>query len=168
MTLALKTKSSHAVRGFLYALNASNGELTKIAEGLGLDAVWNTDGSGAIYSRSDADGNMQNIKFVDARTLSEKELDIKTIAEKCVFLKTLKNIAYCAAPRGAAGGLPDDWWKGKISFTDDFVSLDISTGRTSSFIPTPLDVVSPKILADDSYLLFQDKASGFLWGLKLK
>src|SRR3989338_4579950 len=169
--IALITKSSCAARGFLYSLNVNTGEFAKIAEGLGLDAVWSADGSGALYSRVTSDGNLFDLRFVDAKTGETKDLGVKTIAEKCAFSRTEKNIAYCAAPRSpapGAGGLPDDWWKGKISFQDDFVLINTATGQISSFVPTPLDVVSPKILADDSYLLFRDKPSGNLWSLKLK
>ncbi|QQG42700.1 MAG: hypothetical protein HYW15_00535 [Candidatus Giovannonibacteria bacterium] len=169
--IALKTKSSYAARGFLYSLNINTGEFAKIAEGLGLDAVWNLDGSGALYSRVTSDGNFFDLRFVDAKTGETKDLGVKTIAEKCAFSRTLKNAAYCAAPHSPApgvGGLPDDWWKGKISFQDDFVLINTATGQVSSFIQTPLDVISPKILADDSYLLFRDKSSGDLWSLKLK
>lgn len=168
--ISLKTKSSYAVRGFLYALNPSTGEFNKITEGLGLDAVWNSDGSGALYSTSDIDGNMLNLKFVDSKTGVIKEIGAKTIAEKCAFLKTSKNLVYCGAPRLDSGqtSFPDVWWQGKVSFQDDFVSIDVSTGAVSNFVSTNLDVISPKPISDDSYLLFRDKSSGNLWSLKLK
>ncbi|MDP3934988.1 MAG: hypothetical protein Q8Q46_02120 [Candidatus Giovannonibacteria bacterium] len=171
-TIALKTKSSYAVRGFLYAVNIGSGAFSKIAEGLGLDAIWNKDGSGVLYSRSDADGNILNIKFLDIKTGAEKEFSVKTIAEKCAFLNTLKNIAYCGVPRLSAGRItekqPDAWWQGKVSFQDNFVSLDTATGQNSVFVPTPTDITQPKLLLDDSSLLFRDKTSGNLWSLKLK
>ncbi len=168
-TLALKTKSSYAVRGFLYTLNVNTGALVKIAEGLGLDAAWNSDGSGALYSSVAQDGNMLNLRFVDAKTNETKTLNIKTIAEKCAFLKTLKNVAYCGTPRAESrGGLPDSWWQGKISFQDDFIVIDATVAETLFFVPTPLDITNPKSLANDSYLLFRDKSSGNLWSLKLK
>lgn len=167
-TLSLKTKSSYAVRGFLYTLNINTGALNKIAEGLGLDAVWNSDGSGALYSTVSVGGNMLNLKFADIKTGEIKDLGVKTIAEKCSFLKTLKNIAYCGAPKNQPAGLPDTWWQGKIAFTDDFVVVDTTIAQALFFVPTELDVTSPKLLANDSYLLFRDKSSGNLWSLKLK
>ena len=167
--VALKTKSSYAIRGFLYTVNIESGIFTKIAEGLGLDAVWNKDGSGALYSRSDADGNMLNIKFLDVKTGVEKEFIVKTIAEKCAFLNTLKNVAYCGVPREKTlERMPDAWWQGKVGFQDDFVLLDTATGQSSVFVPTPTDITQPKLLLDDSFLLFRDKTSGNLWSLKLK
>ena len=168
-TIALKTKSSYAIRGFLYTVNIESGIFTKIAEGLGLDAVWNKDGSGALYSRSDADGNILNIKFLDVKTGVEKEFTVKTIAEKCAFLNTLKNIAYCGTPKSTESvKYPDAWWQGRVGFQDDFVLLDTITGQNSVFVPTPTDITQPKLLLDDSFLLFRDKTSGNLWSLKLK
>ena len=167
-TLALKTKSSYAVRGFLYTLNVNTGALVKIAEGLGLDAVWNFDGSGALFSTVSSEGNMLNLKFVDAKTNETKTLNIKTIAEKCAFLKTLKNVAYCGMPKNPPAALPDAWWQGKISFQDDFMAIDTTIAETLFFVQTPLDITNPKPLANDSYLLFRDKSSGNLWSLKLK
>ena len=173
-TIALKTKSSYAIRGFLYTLNIKTGAFVKIAEGLGLDAVWNSDGSGALYSASDSDGNLLNLKFVDAKTGETKELSVRTIAEKCAFLRTQKNAAYCAAPRVAPtqrseqASLPDAWWQGKVSFQDDFVLVDAQSGQFSAFISSPLDVINPLVLANDSFLLFRDKNTNNLWSLKLK
>lgn len=171
--IALKTKSSYAVRGFLYTVNVGSGVFARIAEGLGLDAVWNKDGSGVIYSRSDADGNMLNIKFLDIKTGAEKEFAVKTIAEKCAFLNTLKNIAYCGVPKvaptpGSESRMPDAWWQGKVNFQDNFVLLDTTTGQSLVFVPTPTDITQPKLLSNDSFLLFRDKTSGNLWSLKLK
>jgi len=167
--ISLKTKSSRALAGFLYALDPKTGSLNKIAEGRGLDAVWNSNGSGAIFSTASSRGDMLNLKFADIKTGEIKDLGVKTIAEKCVFLKTLKSVAYCGVPRAESrSGLPDDWWKGKVSFADDFVAVDTTIAQTLFFVPTQLDITSPTSLANDSYLLFRDKSSGNLWSLKLK
>lgn len=172
--IALKTKSSYAVRGFLYTVNPSTGAFSKIAEGLGLDAVWSTDALGALYSASDSDGNLLNLKFVDIKTGETKELGARTVAEKCAFSRTQKNLAYCAVPKVAPtlgseqASLPDAWWQGKVSFQDNFVLIDISTGKVSTFTPTNFDIINPKPISDDSWLLFRDKLTGSLWSVKLK
>src|SRR3989344_1609601 len=176
-TIALKTKSSYGARGFIYALNASTGApaspsqggFNKVAEGLGLDAIWNSDGSGTLYSVSDADGNLLNLKFVDAKTGATKEFSVKTIAEKCAFSKTRKNLVYCAVPDNPQQAkYPDAWWQGKVTFRDDFVSIDVSSGQTSVLVSAKADATQPRVLSDDSWLLFRDKSSGNLWSLKLK
>ena len=166
--LAIKTKSSYASRGFLYAINIKTGALGKIAEGLGLDAIWSKDGAKALYSSVSSSGRMQNIKIFDIKTSAVKEVAVKTIAEKCLFLNTIKFV-YCGTPRTESRGkLPDAWWQGKISFQDAFVNINAETGEYAQFVPTPSDVTSPKALNNDSYLIFKDKNTGDLWSLKLK
>lgn len=173
--IALKTKSSYAARGFLYSLNINTGEFTKVAEGLGLDAVWNGDASGALYSRVTSDGNLFDLRFVDVKTGETKEFGVRTIAEKCAFLRTEKNLVYCAAPKVAPtqgseqlSGMPDNWWQGKVSFRDDFVLIDAAKGQVTTLVPSPLDAINPRVPADDSFLLFRDKNTDNLWALKLK
>lgn len=167
--VSLKTKSSYAYNGYMYTLNINNKVFDKVAEGRGLDAVWNKDGSGFIYSTVNSGGRMQNIKFFDMKSGKEKEIAAKTLAEKCVFLKTLKNIAYCAVPNNPnPAKYPDEWWQGKIAFGDDINLVDGETGQISFFVPAPVDAINPKIMSDDSYILFRDKNTGALWSLKLK
>ncbi len=168
--LALKTKSSYAARGFLYTVNINSGSMTKITDGLGLDAVWNSDGSGVLYSQVGPDGQMLNLKFYDVKSGASTDMGLKTIAEKCAFLNTTKNIAFCGIPRNPdpARRYPDEWWQGATTFLDDFWMIDIKSGQAASFVPTPSDIVNPKAMSDDSYLIFKDKTSGALWSLKLK
>lgn len=168
--LSIKTKSSYAIPGFLYSISVSSGALTKIAEGLGIDAVWNSDGSGVLYSYASAGGGMQSLKFYDIKSGKTQDLDLRTIAEKCAFLKTQKNLALCAAPKSINPSLkyPDDWWKGKFISQDDFFAVDVIKGTASGFSQTALDAVMPKVLPDDSFLIFQDRTTGEMWSLKLK
>lgn len=168
--LSIKTKSSFASTGFLYTVSVSSGVLAKIAEGLGLDAIWNSDGSGVLYSTVNSGGAIQSLKFYEIKSGITKDLGLRTIAEKCAFLKTQKNIALCAAPKNISSSLkyPDDWWKGKIAFQDDFFIVDLVKGEATGFSQTNLDAVMPKVLPDDSFLLFQDRTTGVLWSLKLK
>ena len=167
--LAIKTKSSYAAVGYLYSVDIKTGVLVKRADGLGLDTVWNTDGSGVIISTVNGGGQIQPLQFLDINTQSTKELNVRTIAEKCVFLKTVKNVAYCGTPKLLPSArYPDAWWQGIVAFEDNFSIIDVASGDSSVFVPTPTDIINPKLLANDSYLLFRDKNTGFLWSLKLK
>lgn len=171
--VALKTKSSYLVTGYLYTVDVKTGALNKIADGLGLDAVWNSDGSGALYSSVNSGGAMNTLKFYEVKSQAVKNINIRTIAEKCAFLRTTKTIAYCGAPRSTQNAAssfkyPDDWWKGKVAFQDDFVVIDTAKEETTPFVTTTLDAVKPTPLLDDSWLFFKNKSSGALWSLKLK
>jgi len=170
--ISLKTPSSYLATGFLYSVDAKTGALAKIAEGLGLDAIWNSDGTGAIYSTTNAGGGIGELKFYDIKSDKTMNLGVRTIAEKCAFLKTKesKNMAYCAVPKNAFTEFkyPDDWWKGKISFSDDFVLIDTAQGTALPFITTTMDIINPNGFADDSWMVFRNKNDGALWSIKLK
>ncbi len=170
--LSLKTKSSYASRGYLYKMDIRTETLEKIAEGLGLDAVWSGDGLGVLYSTVNSAGEMQNLIYLNTKTGEKKEILIKTVAEKCAFLNSIKTVAYCGVPKLDSNVLsqkyPDSWWQGRTSFIDDFWLFDVATNQLASFIATSFDVINPKLMSDDSYLIFQDKISGSLWSLKLK
>lgn len=165
--ISLKTKSSYAINGFLYTMSASGppagGGFSKVVESLGLDAVWNSNASGLVYTNSDLD-----LFYLDAKTGANKSLGLKTVAEKCVFSKAKTNIVYCAIPKIINdANYPDEWWQGKISFEDNIVAIDINTLDLILFAETLSDVVNLTLLENDTYLLFKDRNTGELWGLKL-
>ena len=85
--IALKTKSSYAAEGFLYTLNTSGGLLKKIVQGLGLDAIWSTDGKQVLYSTVNTVKRPQPTKIYELASGKTLELPFAPIAEKCVFGK---------------------------------------------------------------------------------
>ncbi|MDO8523147.1 MAG: hypothetical protein Q7S12_02585 [bacterium] len=167
--LAVKTKSSYASRGYLYTFTPSGGSFTKIAEGLGLDAAWNKDGAGVLVSTVANSGQIQPLKYIDIKSSEEKELSLRTIAEKCAFLNNLKTSVYCAAPNTMPlAKYPDAWWQGAVSFRDDLFIINTVDGKVTDIAASSLDIVRPSILSDDSFMVFRDKTTGFLWSMKLK
>lgn len=162
--IALKTKSSYAVNGFLYMVNANGGNFNKIADAPGLDVIWNNDGSGIVYTDSNLD-----LFFLDTKTGTKKSLGFKTIAEKCAFSKVKNNIVYCAIPSIISpNNYPDAWWQGKVSFEDNIIAIDTTTLDLVLFAKTQSDAVNPIITKDDAFLLFKNRNNGELWSLKLK
>ncbi|OGF70881.1 hypothetical protein A3C73_02285 [Candidatus Giovannonibacteria bacterium RIFCSPHIGHO2_02_FULL_44_11] len=167
--LAVKTKSSYASRGYLYTFTPAGGSFSKVAEGFGLDAAWNKDGTGVIVSTVSGGGQIQPLKYIDIKSSAEKELELLTIAEKCVFPSNLKTYAYCAAPMNVPSvKYPDTWWQGAVSFRDNIFSINTSDGKTTNIAASSADIIRPIILSDDSFIAFQDKTTGFLWSMKLK
>lgn len=162
--IALKTKSSYAMLGFLYTINSSGGNFTKVVESLGIDSVWNKDGSGLVYTNSNLD-----LFYLDTKIGTNKSLGFKTVAEKCIFSKIKNNIVYCAIPKIInEANYPDEWWQGKIFFEDNIIAIDTETLDLVLFAETLSDVVNPVSLDGDTYLLFKDRNTGELWSLKLK
>ena len=166
--IALKTKSSYAVPGFLYTINANGTGFSKVVESLGLDAVWNKDASGLVYTNSDLD-----LFYLDIKTGTNKSLGLKTVAENCVFSNPPAggkiNIVYCAIPKIITdANYPDEWWQGKIAFEDNIIAIDTDTLDLILFAETQSDAVNPILLDGDTHLLFKDRNTGELWSLKLK
>lgn len=102
-------------------------------------------------------------------------LDIDTLAPKCVWLGTFK--ALCGVPTElpeSEEGLPDDWFQGTVSFSDDFY-LIIRKGAigendiTSLLYPLseqsgkPFDVTKPSANKSGSLVGFTNKQDGTLW-----
>lgn len=162
--IALKTKSSFAIPGFLYTMSASGASFSRIVESLGLDAVWNNNASGLVYTNSDLD-----LFYLDTKTGNTKSLGLKTVAEKCAFSKTKNNLVYCAIPKVITNAdYPDEWWQGKIAFEDNIIAIDVNTLDLVLFAETLSDAVNPVLAGNDEYLLFRDRNTGELWSLKLK
>lgn len=162
--IALKTKSSFALLGFLYTINSSGRNFTKVVESLGIDSVWNKDGSGLIYTNSNLD-----LFYLNTKTRTNKSLGFKTVAEKCIFSKTKNNIVYCAIPKIInEANYPDEWWQGKIFFEDNIIAIDTETLDLVLFAETLSDVVNLVLSENETHLLFKDKNTEELWSLKLR
>ncbi|MBI2023261.1 hypothetical protein HYT01_01710 [Candidatus Giovannonibacteria bacterium] len=169
-SLALKPKTSYLYDGSLYTVNTKTGNLTKVLESRGLDAVWSPDGNGVLYSYTDQTGVLQNIRYNNFKTSETTEFDIRTIAEKCGFAKSPTNngFVFCAVPRNLPDAkYPDDWWQGKVSFSDYLVKINLATGEVTNSAPAFHDVTLPSLTSDDKYFIFKDKNTGSLWSIKI-
>lgn len=92
-----------------------------------------------------------------------------TLASKCAWGK--RNLLVCAIPRillKGEEGLPDDWFQGRVSFTDDLAIIDKTTGdRYTLYNFTKedglFDVVGISVSDEDSLFVFNKKQDGSLW-----
>jgi hypothetical protein len=58
-------------------------------------------------------------------------LSISTLPEKCLWAKTGETV-FCAVPKNTiAANYPDDWYQGKIQFSDNLWSIDASNGNVT-------------------------------------
>ncbi|MDP2669144.1 MAG: hypothetical protein Q8P07_04900 [bacterium] len=55
----------------MYAFTSSGGNFTKVAEGLGLDAAWNKDGTGVVVSTVSGGGQIQPLKYIDIKSSAD-------------------------------------------------------------------------------------------------
>ncbi|MFA6158505.1 MAG: hypothetical protein WC763_02655 [Candidatus Paceibacterota bacterium] len=165
----LGTRPSGLVPGFGYALDMATGATTRIAgEILGLTGTINASGTKAFLSAQEQ--QVIASAAYDIKTKVTQNLSIRTLSDKCAWSNVKSQLIYCAVPVSLqAGTYPDDWYKGKVSFTDRLWSIDLSTGETRQLLDPSFEVLQDmdimKIVIDrtDSSLTFINKNDMSLW-----
>lgn len=103
-------------------------------------------------------------------------LPAETLPEKCVWGNKYTKVIYCAVPKVVSKDhiYPDDWYLGLTHFDDAIWRMNLDTGENKLIvdpikqIPFSLDIVNMKLSKNDDYLIFEDKNTLSLWGMKLK
>ena len=166
----LTTKASSTVDGYLFALNTATGTLSKVLGGIqGLTTLANSTGVKIAYSNTQTGQPLLSV--VDLGKETTTSTNLYTLPEKCVWAGD--NITlYCAIPDTVnTAQYPDDWYQGKISFTDQFVKINTDTGVSTvvadSANQTAVDGTQLFLNKDGSDLFFINKKDGTLWELDL-
>ena len=168
--ITLSTKPSANVPGYMYSIDGTGKNLTKILGNInGLTTLGSPDGKLVLY----ADNNLSLYLYhIDSR--NSDLLGIRTLPEKCVWGNG-GAVIYCAAPKSInAGGYPDAWYQGEISFDDQIWKIDPESGNTtlvsdpSLTITEEIDGIKLTLNKDENYLFFINKKDSFLWKLDLK
>ncbi|MSR71609.1 MAG: hypothetical protein EXS50_03020 [Candidatus Taylorbacteria bacterium] len=171
----LTSKASYESLGYSYILNLKTGSLTPaITKVRGLATLANPQGDRIMYSEGIQGGWKSNL--YNSQTKKSEALLLKTFPEKCTWGKKITSDLYCANPTFSLNSAiyPDDWYKGKVHFSDDIWKLDTITGTLTQIAPLKkltsqdIDVVNLSTDERDSYLIFTNKTDLTLWGLKIK
>src|SRR3989344_2906815 len=138
------------------------------ARGLGLLP----NGLATITAKSsvDANGTLLPLALVNKSGQLIAETRIATVVDKCVWNITGEAL-YCAVPNNPPGFLPDDWYKGKISFSDHFVTIDSRTGISADVgtdTGQSFDAINLFLDSKNQYLFFINKTDSTLWRLELQ
>jgi hypothetical protein len=171
--VALTTKPSAAVPGFLYFLNTKSGSLTRAISGInGLTTLVNPNGSLVLYSESVAGGLA--LKVYSFKTGVSEYTAIATLPEKCVWSKNDTEIIYCSVPTYLPENTyPDSWYKGLVSFSDDIWEIDATTGagkllaKLKELGRKDIDGVNLFLDSKEDYLFLTNKNDSHLWSLKI-
>ena len=161
------TKASSALDGFLYELHS--GVKTKLLSVDGLLTKINTDGTKILFSTSNTSGT--RLLVLDSETKEITEVPFTTLAEKCVWASS--STFFCASPYNRISGtVPDDWYKGLLSFYDDIWVYDIETEEAKLVYDAAaegktLDIINLTIDSENKILLFTNKIDLTLWALSL-
>lgn len=173
-TIALTPKPAHGIPNHLFFLNTKTNKLTKVLSKIpGMTALVNSDATAILYSRSTQ--NQTKLYIKSLKTGAVREMPFATLPEKCVWAQTKSLLVFCAVPKeGMNGELPDTWYQGVTTFSDQIWQTDVETGATDliadpdTLVATPLDVTDISLASDDSVLTFMNKRDLTYWGLRLK
>lgn len=108
------------------------------------------------------------------KTGSTQTVTMQTIASKCTWLDSVK--ALCGVPTSIPSGdegLPDDWYQGSVSLSDDLYMLDSGTGIVSGLYNlandpgAPFDLTNLHTNTRGTLLGFINKQGGGLWMINL-
>lgn len=172
-TLALSTKPSYSTQGVLFLFNKNTGRIKNILSEIGLTTLINPSASGVVYSK-----NLNGITTTHLYTINTKSseiLPIQTLPEKCLWSSVNTNIIYCAVPTEIlSGNLPDTWYQGIVSFSDEIWEMDLETGTTrllvnpQIFSGEEIDAINLFTNEKEDHLFFTNKKDDSLWALRLK
>lgn len=102
-----------------------------------------------------------------------KVLNTKTLASKCTWGE--KAFLVCGVPRTlprSTEGLPDDWYQGRVSFSDDFFIIDPKDGVSYPLYSFKeedgiFDIKNITVSKENMFLSFNKKQDASLWMLNI-
>ncbi len=172
--VVLATKPSASTDGFAYTLDIATGAMKKIiGDGIkGLTVRPSPDMASVLYSRGLR--NRIDTFLFDTKTAVVKNFPVVTLSLKCVWGKKAAEMVYCGVPETLPEGhFPDDWFQGRVSFSDTVWRIDTKTNTPEriSFLEVDakeaVDVVEPVLSPNDDFLFFINKKDSSLWSLKI-
>ena len=172
-TITFTTKPSANIAGYMYFLNTSTGNFSRVFGGVsGLTTKTNPAVTKVLYSDSIA--GTPKLYLFDVKTSANKLLPWNTFPEKCAWSNTDTNIVYCAVPKiFPTGDYPDSWYQGLVNFTDDIWMLNTDTMASTLIFDIQketannIDATDLQLDKKDNFLFFSDKTSLTLWSLNL-
>jgi hypothetical protein len=166
-SVGVVTKASRDIAGFLYQLHSE--VRTKLISNDGLIVNINPDGTKVLFSMSNS--RKTNLFIHNINTEETTKIPFITLAEKCTWADNI--ILFCASPHNKVEGVvPDDWYKGILSFSDDIWVFNAETGVSILLYDAAadgraLDMTNLIIDSEQKILLFTNKNDLILWGLSL-
>ncbi len=173
--LAVRTKPSGLAQSAVYMINLSNGNFQKIInDRYGLTVLWSPLGNKLLLSETDQQGKNMKLKIADLAESTIEELNFVTLPEKCTWSQDNRTV-FCAVPKTISklAVLPDDYYKGVISFTDDFWQINLDTGEARQIFEAGdtetngYDAQELFLSPLEDYLLFVNQKDGLLYSLEL-
>jgi hypothetical protein len=116
-------------------------------------------------------GSTIGTAVINVKTGNKTILNIATLADKCAWSPISTSTVYCAVPNTVPKATyPDDWYQGKISFSDSMWRVEVNTNSSQEiFNPvttegqSDMDIVDISINNKADTLLFKNKKDQTLW-----
>jgi hypothetical protein len=172
-TITLTTKASGYAEGYIYNLTITNQSLKKIVGKVsGLTTLTSHNERYVLFSQSIRGG--MKLFFYDTTTGILSDTNLATLPEKCIWNKN-STIIYCAVGNSIPNAVyPDDWYQGKVEFSDSIYSIDPTGTYANSEVANlnvlsgeNIDVIKIGLSLDNEYLYFINKKDAILWQLKI-
>lgn len=166
--LYLTTKPSSYINGYTSNINES----ILLRDKTGLNSLPSKTGNNILNSF------LSNVGIKDfimsTKTGNISYLNFQTLSEKCEWGANDKFVL-CGVPSSinvTDGALPDAWYKGDISFSDNLYLKDLTTLKEELFFKFSLetnetiDMIKLKLNQNQNYLGFINKIDKSLWVMK--
>lgn len=171
--ITLYSRPSYQALGSSYLLNPANGSYVNIISSTrGLGALANNDGSLALVSSYES--NSIKSSLVNIKTGAIEALGISTLTDKCVWSKKQTSVVYCAVPiLPPLSNYPDEWYKGKVSFSDSLWRIDVVSGETKEIVnpffesSVSMDMIDLSLNQNETVLVFKNKKDQIVWRYEL-
>lgn len=166
--ISITTRPSYNYSGVNYLLDLQTGKTKKTLSNInGLTVSVSPSGERIIYSKSLL--SSVSLYSYDVKTGESRLLDFNTLPDKCTWFDS--DVIYCAVPKAIpAGNYPDDWYQGKVSFTDNIWRINLKQ-KTSNVINQPkgnYDLVNLTINKETGWIYAINKGDNKLQAFSLK
>lgn len=173
-TIAITTKGSADIDGYLYFVNPKTGIWKKVLGPLpGLSSKVSHDAKNVIFSASVSSGGAVT-GILNVAKNSSTDAVVRTLADKCAWGNFFKEVVYCAVPaQPSTDKIPDDWYKGTVLFIDKIWQINASTTEVhlvSSIVDQSdrvIDAFNLGLDDKDDYLFFMNKNDLSFWSFDL-
>lgn len=171
--IALATKPSPNINGYLYFVNTASGQVRRILGDVpGLSALVSPDATQVFYLTQG--NNTVQMKIRNVANSQERSINPVTFPEKCVWSKKDIDVVYCAVPQEQVSATSlSSWYFGLVSYTDDIWKYDFAnnTSNIIAHISTDggqaIDVERLTLSQNEQYIVFINRINGTLWSLDL-
>jgi hypothetical protein len=159
----------------LFTVSTINESVPKkiFSDKYGADFLFSPNGQKILISSSSPDGKKIILGVMDKNGSNYIDLQVPTIIKKAVWSKDNKTVYY-AQPNNVPNDViwPNDYNEKKITTTDTFFKVDVTTGKKSRIIETDeideqIDAINLFLSPDEDILFFTNRVNDLLYRLKL-